>query len=93
MAVGLLIGQVAFACLLVDRWRVPSALAVWLLAAVSTWTVIPALMTGLGADDDPDNLAVWGWIFFLVYTIVSVGFWECVYRLVRARSTDQATHD
>jgi hypothetical protein len=91
MAFGLLIGQVIFACLLVERWRVPSALAVWILAAVSTWTVIGVLMSRWGAQDDLDNQAVWGWAFFLVYTVVSVGCWECVHRLVRARPTDQAT--
>lgn len=91
MAFGLLIGQVVFASLLVDRWWVPSGFAVWLLASVFTWMVIWALRTGSGAQDDLDNLAVWGWIFFLVYTGVSVGCWECVHRLVRPRSTDQAT--
>ena len=90
MALGLFLAQLAFGYVLVPSYRPLGALAVFIAASLLAWGatgVLEVNAEALGLPPYPPfgthaDERLWGFIFFVLYWVASVAFWEIAYRVI-----------
>ncbi|MET0396237.1 MAG: hypothetical protein ABW277_05405 [Longimicrobiaceae bacterium] len=93
MTLGIFLAQLAFAYVLLPRYRPPVALGVFVAASFLAWNAAGVLARNaatLGLPEYPSNGATagqrtWEILFFALYCAVSVALWEIAYRLQVSR--------
>ena len=93
MTLGIFLAQLAFAYVLLPRYRPPVALGVFVAASFLAWNATGALAANaaaLGLPEYPSFGATagqrtWEVLFFALYWAVSVALWEIAYRSLVSR--------